>query len=51
MASEALAAGVPLSVVGVRLGHANRATTSDVYGHLVPSADRQIADIVGRLLG
>lgn len=50
MASEALAAGVPLSVVGDRLGHANRATTSDVYGHLVPAADRQVADIMGRLL-
>ena len=50
MASEALAAGVPLSVVGDRLGHTNRSTTSDVYGHLVPAADRQVADIMGRLL-
>lgn len=50
MASESLAAGVPLSVVGDRLGHVNRATTSDTYGHLVPAADRQVADIMGRLL-
>lgn len=51
MASQALAAGVPLSVVSDRLGHTNRQTTSDLYGHMVPAADRQVSDIMGRLLG
>ncbi len=51
MASEAIAAGMPLSVVGDRLGQTNRATTADTYGHLVPAADRKVADVMGRLLG
>ncbi len=48
---RAIAAGMPLSVVGDRLGQTNRATTADTYGHLVPAADRKVADVMGRLLG
>lgn len=50
-ASELLAAGVPLSTVAGRYGHAQVATTRDRYGHLVKAADQEAAEIMGRVLG
>lgn len=51
VATELLAAGVPLKVVSERLGHRQLATTADTYGHYVPAADRQAADVMARLRG
>lgn len=39
-----LSAGVPLFVVSKRLGHKTQAMTSDLYGHLVPGANRAAAE-------
>jgi integrase len=36
--------GVPLKVVSERLGHSNISTTSDIYGHVLPSADQAAAE-------
>ena len=32
--------GIPLKVVSERLGHSKISTTSDIYGHVLPSADQ-----------
>lgn len=45
-----LAAGVPLPMVSKRIGHATLAMTSDLYGHLLPQADRAAADAVDKYL-
>ena len=50
-ATQLLAAGVPLSQVAGRLGHANVTTTAKTYAHFVQADDRQAADIMDRLLG
>jgi len=50
MASRMLAAGVDVRTVANRLGHANPTTTLRVYAHLIPEADRDAADELGRLL-
>ena len=50
-ATQLLAAGVPVRTVSGRLGHANAATTLNVYGHFMEASDREAADVVGRLLG
>jgi integrase len=50
-ATQLLAAGVPVRTVSGRLGHANAATTLNVYGHFLEPSDRQAAEIIGELLG
>jgi integrase len=49
-ATQLLAAGVPVRTVSGRLGHANAATTLNVYGHFLEASDRQAADVIGELL-
>ncbi len=51
VATQLLAAGVPLSVVGKRLGHRQLSTTSDTYGDYVPAADQEAAAVMARLRG
>ncbi len=51
VATQLLAAGVPLKTVGDRLGHRQLSTTSDVYGAYVPAADQAAAEIMGNLRG
>ncbi len=45
-ATSLIAAGVPVKVISDRLGHANISTTMDIYGHVLPTMQRQAADIV-----
>lgn len=45
-----LQAGVPVTVVSERLGHAHVAMTLDVYAHVLPAMDREASVAVGRLL-
>ena len=42
--------GVDVKTVAGRLGHANAATTLNIYGHFVPAADRAAAGKMGDLL-
>ena len=49
-ATQLLAAGVPVRTVSGRLGHANAATTLNVYAHFVEASDRQAADVISGLL-
>jgi integrase len=48
-ASEMLAAGVPVTAVAARLGHASSRTTMQVYAHALPGADDGAAAIMGEL--
>jgi integrase len=50
VATRMLAAGVGVTTVAGRLGHANTATTLNVYAHFVEAADRDAADALGKLL-
>ena len=50
VATQLLAAGVPLKTVSERLGHRQLSTTSDRYGHWVPAADRAAADMIGGII-
>ena len=50
VATRLLAAGVDVRTVAGRLGHRNASTTLNVYSHFLPEADRQAADVLGRLL-
>lgn len=50
-ATQLLAAGVPVPTVSGRLGHANAATTLNVYAHFLEASDRDAADVIGNLLG
>ena len=50
-ATQLLAAGVPVRTVSGRLGHADAATTLNVYAHFLEASDRQAADVMGGLLG
>lgn len=43
--SHLLGRGVPIHVVKERLGHASIQTTVDVYGHLMPGADDDVAKL------
>ena len=47
VATSMLAAGVPVSTVSGRLGHANSATTLNVYSHSLAASDRQAAVALG----
>jgi integrase len=49
-ATQALAAGIPVRTVAGRLGHANTATTHNVYAHFVEVSDQHAADVLGALL-
>jgi integrase len=50
MATEMLAAGVPIPIVSARLAHNRVSTTLDVYAHAVPGGDRTAADGLADLL-
>jgi len=50
MATQMLAAGVPIVVVSQRLSHARASTTLNVYAHAVPGGDRTAAEELARLL-
>lgn len=45
-----IVAGVPVKTVAGRLGHANAATTLNVYAHVVESSHAEAAQILGDLL-
>ena len=49
-ATQLLAAGVPVRTVSGRLGHANAATTLNVYAHFLEASDRQAAEVIAGLL-
>lgn len=49
-ATQLLAAGVPVRTVAGRLGHANAATTLNVYAHVLESSDEDAAAVLGDLL-
>ena len=49
-ATQLLAAGVPVRTVSGRLGHANAATTLNVYAHFLQASDRDAADVIAALL-
>ena len=50
-ASLLLSAGVSITAVSKRLGHASAAITSDLYSHLLDDAERQMAEAVESVLG
>jgi integrase len=50
-ATQLIAAGVDISTVSNRLGHARKSTTLDRYADWLPAADRGAADVMDRLLG
>ncbi len=50
-ASQLLAAGVPITEVSRRLGHANPAVTLKIYSHFIPGNDRAVADKVQEIFG
>ncbi len=50
-ATRMLAAGVPVRTVAGRLGHADAATTLNVYGHWIEASDQAAATVLGDLLG
>ena len=49
-ATQLLGAGVPVRTVSGRLGHADAATTLNVYAHFLQASDRQAADVISELL-
>ena len=49
-ATQLLAAGVPIRTVSGRLGHANAATTLNVYAHFLEASDQNAATIIRDLL-
>jgi integrase len=50
MATEMLAAGVPIATVSQRLSHARASTTLNVYAHSVPGGDRKAAETLAGIL-
>lgn len=50
MATQMLAAGVPIAVVAQSLSHARASTTLNVYAHAIPGGDRAAADTIALLL-
>jgi hypothetical protein len=50
MATEMLAAGVPIATVSQRLSHARASTTLNVYAHSVPGGDRRAAETLAMIL-
>ena len=49
-ATQMLASGVPVKTVAGRLGHANAATTLNVYAHALESSDQAAAQLLGNIL-
>lgn len=49
VATRLLAAGVDVRTVAGRLGHRNASTTLNVYSHFLTEADREAANVLGRL--
>lgn len=49
VATQMLTAGVDVRTVAGRLGHRNASTTLNVYAHFLPEADRQAAQVLGRV--
>jgi integrase len=49
-ATQLIAAGIAVTTVSERLGHASAKMTVDVYGHPVRGADRHAAEVLARLL-
>ena len=45
------AAKVDLKVISELLGHSSIAVTSDIYAHLLPSMQREVADKMNDLFG
>ncbi len=50
MATEMLAAGVPIATVSQRLSHARASTTLNVYAHAIPGGDRGAAETLSATL-
>ncbi|MGH9152008.1 MAG: site-specific integrase [Acidimicrobiales bacterium] len=50
VATRLLSAGADVRTVAGRLGHRNAAITLNVYSHFLAEADRDAADLLGRLL-
>lgn len=48
-ASLMLNNGVPVIVVSKRLGHSQASITLDVYGHLIPNMQKQVADLMDEI--
>jgi integrase len=48
--SRMLGAGVPVRTVAGRLGHANVATTLNIYAHFLESSDADAARVLAGLL-
>lgn len=49
VATRLLSSGVDVRTVAGRLGHRNASTTLNVYSHFLPEADREAAEVLGRL--
>jgi integrase len=49
-ASFLIRSGVDLRTVSAKLGHARTSTTTDIYAHVIQSAEQQTADIMGSFL-
>ncbi len=49
-ATQLLTAGVPVKTVSGRLGHANAATTLNVYAHFMESSDEDAAETLRKIL-
>lgn len=49
-ATQALAAGVPITTVSHRLGHAKVTTTLDIYAHWIPATDQLASGLMLELL-
>jgi len=50
MATQMLAAGVPIATVSQRLSHARASTTLNVYAHAIPGGDRDAAETLSAIL-
>ena len=50
VATRLLSSGVDVRTVAGRLGHKNPNVTLSVYAHFLPEADREAADVLGRIL-
>jgi integrase len=42
--------GIEAFIVSRRLGHSTVQITMDLYGHILPGAQRQAADLMGELV-
>lgn len=50
MATQMLAAGIPIATVAQRLNHARASTTLNVYAHAIPGGDRLGAETLAAIL-